>query len=163
MGQAGPNYLTPDGHRRLKAEFDTLWTVERPTMVKAVEEAAAHGDRSENAEYIYGKKRLREIDRRIQFLSRRLDAAVIVDPRANTGHVIQFGATVSVTEEDDAGDEHEHVWQLVGEDEFDPKMDRISWRSPVGQSLMGKRAGDVVRVGTPKGERQLTVLTVTYR
>ncbi len=127
-------------------------------MTREVSDAAAQGDRSENAEYIYGKKRLREIDRRIRFLSKRLDELTVVPPRAESDGVVYFGAWVRL--EDEAGDEV--VYQLVGPDEFDVKTGRISVDSPVGKALLRRREGDEVVVRRPRGDLALTVLEVRY-
>jgi transcription elongation factor GreB len=153
-----PNYITPEGARRLSEELVRLRDVERRKTVKEVTEAAAHGDRSENAEYIYGKRRLREIDRRLNFLAKRLDKAVVVDPKEQRGDKIFFGATVEL--EDEAG--ARSVYVIVGEDEIDTAGGRISWRSPVGRALLGKRAGEVVVVRRPAGETELEILAVRY-
>jgi transcription elongation factor GreB len=153
-----PNYITPEGARRLSEELGRLRTVERPKTVHEVADAAAQGDRSENAEYIYGKKRLREIDRRMRFLSKRLEIAVVVDPKEQRGEKIFFGATVDLEDEDGALS----TYLIVGEDESDMKASRISWRSPVGRALLGKRPGDVVMVRRPAGEVELTILAVRY-
>src|SRR5271156_6785580 len=127
---SGSKYITPAGARRLRAELEQLWREERPQVTQAVAAAAAQGDRSENAEYIYGKRRLREIDRRIHFLTRRLDAAVLVAPDATRpkGRVF-FGATVEIEDEDGARSRY----QIVGEDEIDLTRGRVSWRSPIGR------------------------------
>jgi transcription elongation factor GreB len=156
---ADPNYITPDGARRLSEELGRLRTVERPKTVQEVADAAAQGDRSENAEYIYGKKRLREIDRRMRYLTQRLERAVVVDPSKQQGDKIFFGATVEV-EDEDAG---RHVYLIVGEDEIDSKIGRISWRSPVGRALLGKRVGDVITVRRPAGEVELEIVSLEYK
>ena len=153
-----PNYITPDGARRLSEELVRLRDVERRKTVKEVTEAAAHGDRSENAEYIYGKRRLREIDRRLNFLAKRLDKAVVVDPKEQRGDKIFFGATVELEDESGA----RNVYVIVGEDETDTTRGHISWRSPVGRALLGKRAGEVVVVRRPAGETELEILSVRY-
>jgi transcription elongation factor GreB len=153
-----PNYITPEGARKLSEELVRLRTVERPRTVQEVADAAAQGDRSENAEYIYGKKRLREIDRRLNYLAKRLDDAVVVDPRQQRGDKVFFGAVVEV--EDEAG--ARSTYTIVGEDETDSAVGRISWRSPVGRALLGKRAGDVVVVRRPAGEVEIEVLAVRY-
>lgn len=153
-----PNYITPEGARRLSEELVRLRDVERRKTVKEVTEAAAHGDRSENAEYIYGKRRLREIDRRLNFLAKRLDKAVVVDPKEQRGDKVFFGATVEL--EDEAG--ARSVYVIVGEDEIDTTRGHISWRSPVGRALLGKRAGEVVVVRRPAGETELEILAVRY-
>jgi transcription elongation factor GreB len=155
---ADPNYITPAGARRLADELVRLRTVERPKTVQEVADAAAQGDRSENAEYIYGKKRLREIDRRLNFLVKRLDNAVVVDPKEQRGDKVFFGATVEL--EDESGTRSTYV--IVGEDEIDTKRGHISWRSPVGRALLGKRPGDVVTVRRPAGEAELEILAVRY-
>ena len=153
-----PNYITPAGYKRLCDELGRLRTVDRPKVVQEVSDAAAQGDRSENAEYIYGKKKLREIDRRMRFLGKRIDAAVVVDPAQKRGERVFFGATVVL--EDDDGSEQEV--QLVGEDEIDGAARKISWRSPIGAALLGKREGDSVRVQTPAGVRTFEVVGVKY-
>ncbi len=151
-------YITRQGAERLHRELLSLLKVERPKVTAEVSAAAAQGDRSENAEYIYGKKRLREIDRRINFLSKRLEHAVVVDPKAQRGDKVFFGATVEL--EDESGASHTYV--IVGEDESDMKVGHISWRSPVGRALLGKRPGDVVTVRRPAGEAELEILAVRY-
>ncbi len=153
-----PNYITPEGARKLSEELVRLRTVERPRTVQEVADAAAQGDRSENAEYIYGKKRLREIDRRLNYLAKRLDNAVVVDPKEQKGDKVFFGATVEI--EDESGARSTYV--IVGEDETDSARGRISWRSPVGRALLGKRKGDVVVVRRPAGEVELEVVAVRY-
>ncbi|MCC6553544.1 MAG: transcription elongation factor GreB [Polyangiaceae bacterium] len=155
---ADPNYITPAGARKLSEELARLRSVERPRVVQEVADAAAQGDRSENAEYIYGKKKLREIDRRMRYLTKRLEKAVLVDPARQQGDKIFFGATVEVEEESGA----RRVFQIVGEDETDGAASKISWRSPVGRALLGKRAGDVIVVRRPAGEVEIEVLSVRY-
>jgi len=152
------NHITPEGARRLEQELEQLWTVERPRVTREVSEAAAQGDRSENAEYIYGKRRLREIDRRVRFLRKRLDDLVVVEaPPAEDGRAY-FGAWVRLEDE-----EREIVeYRLVGPDEFDVKAGRISVDSPVGRALLGRRAGDEVTVRRPRGEAVFTILEVRY-
>lgn len=153
------NYMTPRGHALLRAEFDHLLRVERPKIVETVSWAASNGDRSENGDYIYGKKRLREIDRRLRYLTKRLDDPVVVDPRTQQSlEQVFFGATVSVTEEDGS----EHSYQLVGVDEADPATGRISWFSPLARALAKARAGDVVRFQSPAGMREIEVQEVRY-
>lgn len=153
-----PNYITPEGARRLSDELARLRSVDRPRIVQEVSDAAAQGDRSENAEYIYGKKKLREIDRRMRYLTKRLSVAVVVDPRQQKGDKIFFGATVEL--EDEHGTRSTH--QIVGEDEIDGNASRISWRSPVGRALLGKRIGDVVTVRRPAGDVEMEILQVRY-
>ncbi len=157
---SSPNYITPGGAARLQEELSHLCTVERPKTVDEVATAAAHGDRSENAEYKYGKLRLRDIDRRIRFLTKRLDAAMIVDPSAREqSEIVYFGATVEV--EDAEGETKSY--QLVGEDESDPKAGKVSWRSPIGRSLLKKRVGDEAIVKRPAGDLELEIVSVKYQ
>jgi transcription elongation factor GreB len=158
VAEPSPNYITPQGAKKLSDELVRLRTIERPKTVQEVADAAAQGDRSENAEYIYGKKRLREIDRRINFLAKRLEHAVVVDPSAQRGDKVFFGATVELEDEDGA----RSTYVIVGEDESDMRESRISWRSPVGRALLGKRAGDVVTVRRPAGETELEIIAVRY-
>jgi transcription elongation factor GreB len=154
------NYITPAGFARLKAEALHLLDKERPELVKVIQWAASNGDRSENADYIYGKRRLREIDRRIRFLTKRLDAAVVVDPaaREETDQVF-FGATVTLV--NDAGGEK--TYSIVGIDEADVARGRISWISPLAKALIKAREGDTVRVKTPGGEESLDIVAVVYK
>ncbi len=153
-----PNYMTPAGYKKLAEELTRLRTVDRPKVCQEVSDAAAQGDRSENAEYIYGKKKLREIDRRMRFLGKRIDAAMVVDPAQKRGDKVFFGATVVL--EDDDGDSA--TYQLVGEDEIEAKRGRISWRSPIGAALLGKELDDDVKVKTPSGTRKFTIVDVRY-
>jgi transcription elongation factor GreB len=154
----GKNYMTPAGYARMKAEFDQLWKDERPRLVETIAWAASNGDRSENGDYIYGKKRLREIDRRIRYLSKRLDNAEVVDPakREETDQVF-FGATVTVSE---AG--AEETYAIVGLDETDPGKNRISWVAPLARALLNARKGDFVILQTPGGKKELEILDVRY-
>jgi transcription elongation factor GreB len=152
------NYITHKGQERLKAELHELIAVERPKLVETVAWAASNGDRSENADYIYGKRRLREIDRRMRFLTKRLDIAEVVDPNQQKGEKVLFGATVTVLDEHD----NERVYKIVGVDETDAKAGKVSWISPVGQALLQATVGDVVTLKTPKGEEDLEVLKVQF-
>ena len=155
----GKNYVTPAGYARLRAEMMELLDVERPKIVDVVSWAAKNGDRSENGDYLYGKKRLREIDRRIRFLTKRLDLAHVVDPSAHHGNdQVFFGATVKYVTS--AGEEHEVT--IVGIDELDPLKGKISWVSPVARALTKAREGDVVTLQTPLGPDDLEILEVTY-
>jgi transcription elongation factor GreB len=155
---SSPNYLTPAGARQLAEELQRLVSVERPKVVREVAEAAAQGDRSENAEYIYGKKRLREIDRRVMFLTKRLDSAVVVRPEELGGDVVRFGAVVEVRDEE--GQQKRYF--LVGPDESDPARGKLSFQSPMGQALMKRRVGDVVIVKRPAGEIELEIVSLEY-
>jgi transcription elongation factor GreB len=153
------NYMTPEGHRRMKEELLRLIDVDRPEVVRVVSWAASNGDRSENGDYIYGKRRLREIDRRIRFLTKRLDLAEVVDPSVHHGSdQIFFGATV--TYENQVGEEH--TVTIVGIDELDPLNGKISWISPVARALTKAREGDAVTLRTPSGVDELTILEVSY-
>ncbi|MEY4863243.1 MAG: transcription elongation factor GreB [Pseudomonadota bacterium] len=153
------NYITPQGHARLKTELLHLLDVDRPEVVKVVSWAASNGDRSENGDYLYGKKRLREIDRRIRFLTRRLDKAEVVDPLNQLGNdQIFFGATVSYLQSDGV----ERTVRIVGIDEVDPLKGLISWISPVARALIKAREGDTVFLNTPSGPLALEVLSVRY-
>lgn len=153
------NYLTPGGYRKLRDELDHLWKVERPALVKTVAWAASNGDRSENGDYIYGKKRLREIDRRVRFLRKRLDMAEVVDPstRGDCDQVF-FGATVTVCDENGC----ENVYSIVGVDEADVGNGRISWVSPLARALTRLREGEVAMLRTPVGVSELEVVSVVY-
>jgi len=153
-----PNYITPEGARRLSEELGRLRTVDRPRIVQEVADAAAQGDRSENAEYIYGKRKLREIDRRMHYLTKRLESAVVVDPKEQKGDKVFFGAAVEVEDEDGK----RHTYRIVGEDEIDSKAGRISWKSPVGRALLGKKSGDVVTVRRPAGDIEMEIVSVKY-
>jgi transcription elongation factor GreB len=159
LAQGVKNYITPQGYARLKNELTQLLDAERPELVKVISWAASNGDRSENGDYIYGKKRLREIDRRIHFLNRRLDSAVVVDPaaRSKTDQVF-FGATVSYV---DGGGEERTV-TIVGMDEVDPGRGHVSWISPVAKALLKKREGDEATVRTPAGPQHIEIINVCY-
>ena len=154
----GSKFITPEGAKRLKDELDQLWRVLRPQVTQAVQEAAAQGDRSENAEYIYGKRQLREIDRRVRFLRQRLDGMVVVDQPPSDPKRIFFGAWVKL--EDDNGDEV--VYRIVGPDEFDAAPGYISMDAPLGRALLGKRLDDEVKVEVPGGVRMYVVVEVRY-
>lgn len=158
---ANPNYITPEGARKLSEELGRLRSVERPRVVQEVADAAAQGDRSENAEYIYGKKRLREIDRRMFYLTKRLEDAVVVDPKTERGDKtkIFFGATVELADEEGEA----RVYRIVGEDEIDSNGGQISWRSPIGRALLGRRAGDVITVRRPAGDVELEIIAIRYQ
>jgi len=152
------NYMTPAGHRALREEFEKLVKLERPQLVQVVSWAASNGDRSENGDYIYGKKKLREIDKRLRYLTKRLDNAEVVDPahQANLEQVF-FGATVTVSDVD-----AEVRYQIVGIDEADPATGRISWISPLARALMKAREGDVVKFMSPAGVREIEIIEICY-
>jgi transcription elongation factor GreB len=152
------NYMTPAGADRLRRELSTLLHETRPELVKVVAWAASNGDRSENGDYLYGKKRLREIDRRIRFLQKRLDAAEVVDPSQQKGDRVLFGATVRLQDEDGG----ERVYSIVGIDETDIPRGRISWISPVGRALLNQKKGDVVTVRMPRGDEEFEILDVRF-
>jgi transcription elongation factor GreB len=153
------NYITPAGYAALKAEFDELYRVERPKLVETIAWAASNGDRSENGDYIYGKRRLRQIDSRIRFLARRMEAAEVVDPaQQGANEQIFFGATVTYSTR--AGEEL--TVQIVGIDETRPSSGLISWISPVARALLKAREGDVVALMTPAGREELEILEVRY-
>ncbi|MEM8562169.1 MAG: transcription elongation factor GreB [Pseudomonadota bacterium] len=157
--QRGSRYITPEGERALRAELHQLWKVERPTVTAAVHEAAKNGDRSENGDYIYGKRRLREIDSRVRFLNKRLDELQVVDQTPADADRIYFGAWVTLEDEEGA----EKRWRIVGPDEFDLKSQRLSMDSPLARSLIGKRIDDEISVESPGGERVYVVTAIEYR
>lgn len=152
--------MTPGGYDRLKNELSRLLDVERPELVRVVAWAASNGDRSENGDYLYGKKRLREIDRRIHYLTKRLDESVVVDPvqRGDTGQIF-FGATVDYAD----AEGREHTISIVGVDEADPSRGRVSWISPIAKVLLKKQTGDMVQLHTPGGVAELEILDVRYQ
>lgn len=154
------NYITPSGHARLKSELEHLVKRERPHVVEIVAWAASNGDRSENGDYIYGKRRLREIDRRIRFLTKRLDIAEVVDPlRQGDNDQVFFGATVTIADRDGV----ENVYIIVGIDEADASRGRISWISPLARALIKAREGESVRFQSPVGVREIDIIEVAYR
>ena len=151
-------YITAQGYKQLSEELDHLWKVERPKVTQEVSDAAALGDRSENAEYIYGKKRLREIDRRLRFLSKRMDELQIVRPSAAQAGRVFFGAQVTVENEED----EELSFQIVGPDEYDMTKNKISVDSPMARALLGKVEGDKVQVQRPKDSAMVTIIKISY-
>lgn len=153
------NYITPEGFERLRSEYVDLLSVERPKVVEVVAWAASNGDRSENADYQYGKRRLREIDRRLHFLKNRMEDAEVVDPAQVKSDKVVFGATVTLENEEG----EELVYQIVGEDEIDVKLRRISWRSPVARAVLGKKIDDEVRVSKPSGDETMVVTDIRYK
>lgn len=155
------NYITPEGFAALKAEFKQLYKVERPEVVRTVAWAASNGDRSENGDYIYGKRRLRQIDSRCRHLMRRMDLAEIVDSSLQQ-HLekVFFGAWVTLYH---LQDDTEHVYRIVGKDELNPAKGYVSWVSPIGKAMLGKAIGDTVRLSTPKGEETFEVVDIRYQ
>lgn len=155
----GPkNYITPEGLKKLKAEYSELLHGERPKLVETVAWAASNGDRSENADYIYGKKRLREIDRRLRWLTGRLESAEVVNPREVRSEKVVFGATVTISNEDG----EEQRYQIVGEDETDVKTGKISWKSPVAKALFGKKEGDETVIQKPAGAETVVIEKIEF-
>ncbi len=155
----GSKYITPEGERALRAELHQLWKVERPQVTSAVHEAAKNGDRSENGDYIYGKRRLREIDSRVRFLNKRLDELEVVDRAPADTSRVRFGAWVTLEDEDGA----EQRWRIVGPDEFDVSQGKLSMDSPMARALLGKGLDDEVVVSSPSGERVYYVCGIEYR
>ncbi len=153
------DYITPAGAQRLRTELDWLWRVQRPQVTQSVSEAAAQGDRSENAEYIYGKKQLREIDRRIRFLTKRLEELVVVDRSPTDASRVFFGAWVRLESEQGEA----HVYRIVGADESDPERGLISINAPLARALLKKTLDDVVAVESPQGCTVYTVIEISYR
>jgi transcription elongation factor GreB len=157
--KAKVNYITPSGYRQLREEYEELFAGERPKLLETIAWAASNGDRSENADYQYGRRRLREVDRRINFLARRMKEAKVTDPSCQTDRgKIWFGATVTIVDED----EKTRVLTLVGEDEADAGASRISWNSPLARALRGAAVGDLRRVQLPAGTREYEVLAINY-
>ena len=155
---AGSPYITPEGEQALRAELHALWKVERPEVTKAVSAAAANGDRSENGDYIYGKKRLGEIDSRVRFLRKRLDALTVVSEPLGDRKKVWFGAWVTV--EDEMGEEQR--WRIVGPDEFDVSECKISCDSPLGRSLLGKQVDQEIELETPEGMASWLITAIDY-
>jgi transcription elongation factor GreB len=152
------NYITPEGFRKLQEEFNKLFRDERPKLVETVAWAAGNGDRSENGDYIYGKRRLREIDKRLLFLRDRIEAAKIVDPKEVQSDKVVFGATVKI--EDEEG--QVKIYQIVGEDELEPGKNKVSWKSPIAKALLGKKVGDEVEIQRPSGALVAEILEISY-
>lgn len=154
-----PNYITPAGYSALKAEYDQLFATERPALVETIAWAAGNGDRSENGDYIYGRKRLREIDRRLGWLAKRMKAAKVIDPsKQEDRSKIWFGATVTIADEDD----NHRTLTLTGDDEADAGAGRIGWNSPLARALRGAAVGDLRRVMLPAGEKEYEVMAIHY-
>ena len=154
-----PRFITPDGLARVRAEYDELFGVERPKMVEVVSWAASLGDRSENADYLYGKKRLREIDRRLGYLAKIMKAAKVVDPaKQEQREQVRFGATVEVADEDDK----RRTLTIVGDDETDASAGRIGWSAPLARALIGAKVGDERIVRLPAGEKSYEIIQISY-
>jgi len=153
-----PNYITPQGLKRLQDEFKELFHNERPKLVETVAWAAGNGDRSENGDYIYGKRRLREIDSRLKFLRDRIEAAQVVNPSELKSESVVFGATVTILDED----ENEKTYTIVGEDEIEPDKNRISWKSPLAKALIGKKVGDEVDIKRPAGILSAEIIKIVF-
>lgn len=153
------NYITPLGMQRLQQEYDQLKRKERPQVVDVVAWAAGNGDRSENADYQYGKRRLREIDKRLAFLQRQMEAAEVIDPATFTAKEVLFGATVTIEEEDGK----QKTYAIVGTDETEPEKGKISWKSPLARALYRAKVGDFITFESPQGERDVEVLKIEYK
>jgi len=159
MAGAQPRFITPEGFARIRSEYEELFGVERPRLVETIAWAAANGDRSENGDYIYGRKRLRELDRRLSHLSRIMKAAKVVDPAAQSARdQVRFGATVEVADEDD----NRRSLTIVGDDEADAAAGRIGWNAPLARALVGARTGDERVVRLPSGEKSYEVIAIEY-
>ena len=159
MADTPPRFITPDGFARIRAEYETLFAAERPKLVETIAWAAANGDRSENGDYIYGRKRLREIDRRLSYLSRIMKAAKVVDPSGQAARdQVRFGATVELADEDD----NRRTLTIVGDDEADATVGKIGWSAPIARALIGARIGDERVVHLPSGEKGYEVIAIDY-
>jgi transcription elongation factor GreB len=159
MVQSQPRFITPQGFARLLQEYEELFSIERPKLVETISWAAANGDRSENGDYIYGRKRLRELDRRLSHLSRVMKAAKVVDPAKQTSREeVRFGATVELADEDDSS----RTLTIVGDDEADAAAGRIGWSAPVARALVGAKVGDERVVRLPSGEKSYEVMAINY-
>lgn len=153
------NYITPSGFKKLQEEFNKLFHEERPKLVETVAWAAGNGDRSENGDYIYGKKRLREIDKRLKFLRDRIENAQVVNPLEVKSDKVVFGATVTILDEND----EEKVYVIVGEDEIEPGQNKISWKSPMAKALLGKQIGDEIEINRPAGLLYAEVKAIRFK
>lgn len=159
MAVAKPRYITPEGFARVRSEYDALFATERPKLVETIAWAAANGDRSENGDYIYGRKKLRELDRRLSHLARIMKAAQVVDPAAQQSrNEVRFGATVELADDDD----DRRILTIVGDDEADAAQGRIGWSAPVARALIGARVGDERIVRLPSGEKSYEILNIRY-
>lgn len=153
------NYITPAGFEKLRFEYTELLNNERPKLVEVIAWAASNGDRSENADYIYGKRRLRQIDSRLHFLQGRLESAQVIDPKTLKGNKVIFGATITYADEDGV----EHTYQIVGQDEFDIEQKKISWKSPLAAALLGKKIGDEVLIKKPNGNETVEIVKIEFK
>ena len=159
MADRPPRFITPEGFARIRSEYEELFSTERPKLVDTIAWAAGNGDRSENGDYIYGRKRLREIDRRLSYLSKVMKQAKVVDPASQEQRdTVRFGATVELADEND----DRRVLTLVGEDEADASAGRISWSAPIARALVGARVGDERLVRLPAGEKGYEILSIRY-
>ena len=158
MAAAPPRFITPDGFARIRAEYDALFGIERPKLVETIAWAAANGDRSENGDYIYGRKRLREIDRRLGYLSKVMKSAKVVDPSAQQTDQVRFGATIELADEDDV----RRTLTIVGDDEANASSGTIGWSAPLARALIGARVGDERIVRLPAGEKSYEVMAIRY-
>jgi transcription elongation factor GreB len=158
MSNPQPRFITPQGLARIRAEYDELFGSERPKLVETIAWAAANGDRSENGDYIYGRKRLRELDRRLGYLSKVMKAAKVVDPASQSTDQVRFGATVELTDEKDG----RRIFTIVGDDETDASAGRIGWSAPLARALIGARIGDERIVRLPSGEKGYEVVAINY-
>ena len=159
MAGPPPRFITPEGFARIRAEYEELFGTERPKLVETIAWAAANGDRSENGDYIYGRKKLREIDRRLSHLSRIMKAARVVDPAAQSAtHQVRFGATIELADEDD----NRRTVTIVGDDEADASSSRIGWSAPLARALIGARVGDERTVRLPAGEKSYEIMRISY-
>ena len=159
MADRPPRFITPDGFARVRAEYEELFGTERPKLVETISWAAANGDRSENGDYIYGRKRLRELDRRLSHLSRIMKAAKVVDPAAQSARdQVRFGATVELADEED----ERRTLTIVGDDEADAAAGRIGWSAPLSRALIGAKVGDERIVRLPSGEKSYEIMEIRY-
>jgi transcription elongation factor GreB len=158
MADPPPRFITPQGFARIRAEYDALFGSERPKLVETIAWAAANGDRSENGDYIYGRKRLREIDRRLGYLAKVMKAAKVVDPASQSTDQVRFGASVELADEDDS----RRTLTIVGDDEADASVGRIGWSAPLARALIGARVGDERVVRLPAGEKSYEVVAIRY-
>ncbi|MGE3683144.1 MAG: transcription elongation factor GreB [Bdellovibrionales bacterium] len=155
---APTNYITPEGFKKLQEEFRQLFHEERPKLVETVAWAAGNGDRSENGDYIYGKRRLREIDKRLKFLRDRIENAQVVDPKQVKSETVVFGATVTIEDEDGLN----KTYKIVGEDEIEPGQNKISWKSPMAKALLGRKLGDEIEIHRPAGTLFAAITNIQF-